>query len=78
MKPWIALSGDDDGRHYLLFPQSEDRADFNYDKVELFNTGKDTSGTMTIVDLDGDGFNEIVFAGFSAGTVYVYSYSECC
>ena len=30
-KPWIALSGDDDGIHYLLFPRSEDPADMEYE-----------------------------------------------
>ena len=30
-KPWIALSGDDDGVHYLLFPKSEDPENMEYD-----------------------------------------------
>jgi hypothetical protein len=31
-KPWIALSGDDDGVHYLLFPVSEDPENWEYDR----------------------------------------------
>jgi hypothetical protein len=30
-KPWIALSGDDDGVHYILYPTSEDPASWEYD-----------------------------------------------
>ena len=30
-KPWIALSGDDDGIHYILFPRSEDPASMEYE-----------------------------------------------
>ena len=29
-KPWIALSGDDDGIHYILFPKSEDPSNMEY------------------------------------------------
>ena len=30
-KPWIALSGDDDGIHYIMFPLSEDPTNWDYD-----------------------------------------------
>merc|ERR1712025_485803 len=30
-KPWIALSGDDDGVHYILSPKSENPDDMTYD-----------------------------------------------
>merc|ERR1711934_173535 len=53
-KPWIAISGDDEGVHYIMFPKSED-------------TKATTAGTMAVVDLDGDGFTEIVSAGYTAG-----------
>ena len=29
-KPWIALSGDDDGIHYILTPASEDLDNWEY------------------------------------------------
>jgi hypothetical protein len=48
MKPWIALGGDDDGCHYILFPQSEDREDFNYDLVKLMDSGKGLSTRVRI------------------------------
>ena len=40
MKPWISLSGDDDGKHYLLYPQSEDKEDWNYDIETIIDTGE--------------------------------------
>ena len=39
MKPWISLSGDDDGKHYVLYPSSEDRNDFTYEKHMIIETG---------------------------------------
>ena len=30
-KPWIAISGDDDGVHYIMFPKSEDPENWEYD-----------------------------------------------
>eukprot|EP00095_Tigriopus_kingsejongensis_P007119 maker-scaffold303_size215788-snap-gene-1.16 protein:Tk07119 transcript:maker-scaffold303_size215788-snap-gene-1.16-mRNA-1 annotation:"hypothetical protein DAPPUDRAFT_229131" len=70
MKPWIALSGDDDGNHYVLYPTSEARDDWTYEKHLLVATDKPTSGTMAVVDIDNDGYTEIIAAGYSAGTVY--------
>ena len=32
IKPWISLSGDDDGRHYILYPESEDKDNWTYIK----------------------------------------------
>jgi hypothetical protein len=40
----------------------------------MYFLGEDTSGTMAILDLDGDGFMELVSAGYSAGTVYVHTF----
>lgn len=34
-----------------------------------------TSGTMAIDDLDGDGYMEIISAGYTAGEVYVYTFA---
>ena len=88
------MSGDDDGRHYLLFPLSEERDNFEYERVELLNsgikvfliqnllhkisilnTGEQTCGTLAIADLDGDGYTDLMFAAWSEGEVYVFSYS---
>jgi len=73
-KPWIALSGDDDGVHYILSPVSESPDDMNYDIQVMVDTGATTAGTMAVTDLDGDGFTEIVSAGYTAGEVYVYTF----
>jgi hypothetical protein len=39
LKPWISLSGDDDGKHYVLYPTSEDKDDWTYDKNLIIETG---------------------------------------
>ena len=33
------------------------------------------TGTMAVVDLDGDGFTEIISAGYTAGEVYVFTFN---
>ena len=40
------------------------------------NIGADTSGTMAIADLDGDGIQELISAGYSADTVYVHTFKR--
>jgi len=74
-KPFIALSGDDDGVHYILYPKSEDPASMEYDMHVLLDTEETTAGTMAVADLDGDGFMEIISAGFTAGKVYVHTFA---
>jgi len=73
-KPYILVSGDDDGRHYVLEPNSEDPKDWTYTKHILVDTEKTTSGKFAAVDLDGDGYTEIIAAGYSAGQIYVFTY----
>ena len=41
----------------------------------MVDTEATTAGTMAVADLDGDGFTEIISAGYTEGMVYVYSFS---
>lgn len=41
----------------------------------MVDTEETTSGTMAIADLDGDGYTEIISAGYTAGKVYVYTFA---
>lgn len=75
-KPWIALSGDDDGIHYILFPKTEEKGNMEYDLRVLVDTGETTAGTMDVVDLDNDGFMEIIAAGYTKQEVYVFSFKQ--
>jgi len=74
-KPWIALSGDDDGVHYVMTPKSEDPDNMEYDIEVMIDTEQTTAGTMAVHDLDGDGYMEIVSAGYTAQEVYVYTFA---
>ena len=75
MKPWIALSGDDDGKFYVLVPTSEDPNVWDYDVQLILDTGDTTAGTMAVADLDGDGYTDIVAAGYSQGRIHVFTYA---
>merc|ERR1711992_361676 len=74
-KPWIAISGDDDGVHYIMFPKSEDPENWEYDIQVMVDTKATTAGTVAVVDLDGDGYTEIISAGYTAGEVYVFTFN---
>ncbi|KAA0195808.1 hypothetical protein HAZT_HAZT000173 [Hyalella azteca] len=74
-KPWILLSGDDDGRMYILYPDTEVRDDWTYRKNILVDTLDTTVGKMAHGDIDNDGYEEIIVAGYSAGQLYVYTYA---
>ena len=73
-KKWFMVSGDDDGHFYILRPTSEEPGVWTYDKVDLVNTGGITSGKMAIADIDNDGYNEVIAAGYSANRIFVYTY----
>ncbi|XP_049800731.1 uncharacterized protein LOC126235870 [Schistocerca nitens] len=75
-KPYILLSGDDDGNHYILTAVSQDANEWSYQKNIYLETGGTTTGKSVAVDLDGDGKTEIIAAAYSAGRVYVYSYGD--
>merc|ERR1711872_757936 len=46
-KPWIALSGDDDGIHYILYPVSEELDNWEYEIQVMVDTEATTTGTDT-------------------------------
>jgi len=74
-KPLILLSGDDDGNHYVLQATSADAEDWSYQRQTLVETGKTTAGQVTVADLDDDGYNELVLAGYTIGKLYVFTYA---
>nr|CAD7585671.1 unnamed protein product [Timema genevievae] len=74
-KPYILVAGDDNGKHYILSPTSNDADDWSYENNLLQDTSAATTGSAIAKDLDGDGYSEIVAAGYSAGQVYVFSYT---
>ena len=76
MKPWIALSGADDGRAYVLSPRSENSDDWTYDikTIADYGTGQIVSG-ITAADIDGDGFAELFVSVRAKNTIEVFTYS---
>ncbi|XP_043225248.1 uncharacterized protein LOC122383152 [Amphibalanus amphitrite] len=74
-KPLILLSGDDDGNQYILQPVSQDPSDWTYARQTLVETGGTTAGQVTADDIDGDGYTELITAGYTVGKVYVFTYA---
>ncbi|XP_013394503.1 uncharacterized protein LOC106161970 [Lingula anatina] len=73
-KPHILVCGDDDGRAYLLIPQSADPSNWKYSKEVFFDGGKETVGEIAIEDVDGDGFVEVFVPLYYKGEVIVFSF----
>ena len=75
-KPYIFLGGDDNGNHYILSPKDDnDKDNWDYNMKTLVATGGKTTGTMAIADIDGDGYTDIIAAGYTVGQVYVFTYA---
>jgi len=74
-KPWVMLSGDDDGCMYILYPDTEDRTDWTYQKQTLIDTQGYIAGKMATGDFDNDGYTDVLVAGYSTGKLYLYTYA---
>lgn len=75
-KPVIVLSGDDDGRAYVLKPSSTSHGDWTYDKETFLDVGQGTVGEIAIKDVDGDGYGEVFVPAYTQGYVYVYTFRK--
>ena len=43
--------------------------------MKIFVEGQ-TAGTMAIADIDGDGYMELIAAGYTSDTVYVQTFKQ--
>jgi len=46
-----------------------------YEKTVLVATNAQTAGKPTVGDFDGDGYTDLIVPGYSANTVYVFTYA---
>ena len=75
-KPWILLSGDDDGRSYYLQPDSEDPSDWSYTMTYFVDQGSgQIVGKPAAFDSNGDGFSEVFVPAWSAGEVKFFTFA---
>ena len=77
MKPFILMTGDDDGRVYVVKPLNDaDPSDWSYKADVLFEAVGNTIGDLTYADVDGDGVKEVFVPVFNAGQVHIVPYKD--
>jgi len=76
-KPWILLSGDDDGRLYYFTPLSEDPNNWEYsERRVLVDEGiENIIGRPSTADLDGDGYNEMFIPSYFANKIIMMTWA---
>lgn len=75
-RPDIILSGDDNGKLFMLRPKGSDTASpFTYIPYTLVDKSPGTVGEMAIGDLDADGYTDILLPCYTAGKVKILTYA---
>ena len=78
--PSLLISGDDDGYMYMADPTSVKNFSFEYDLSTIFvqtlvpiytPLTAPTIGQQSVVDINGDGCNEIIVPGYHAKNIYI-------
>jgi len=73
-KPWIFVSGGDDGRAYYLLPTSESPTDWLYQRVVVADLGPSvTVSGMAAADIEVDGYVEFFVSVYGQSAVNVYT-----
>nr|XP_039254886.1 uncharacterized protein LOC120331798 [Styela clava] len=74
-KPHIVVNGDDDGKLFLLKPDSEDPNDWSYTQSTILSTSdSEIVGTIAVGDVDGDGFIEFFIPNYRNQRIVVMTY----
>ena len=74
-KPYIMLSGDDDGKHYMLEPLSQSPTECSYENHVLLDTATQTRGKFAVADSTGEGYPELTPPGSTPGLIYDFPYA---
>lgn len=74
-KPYILVSGDDDGKGYILEPSSSRTDDWSYLSHKFVDVGKGTVGQFAFADVNADGYTDIVVPAYNDGTVSLYTFA---
>uniref|UniRef100_H2Z756 VCBS repeat-containing protein n=1 Tax=Ciona savignyi TaxID=51511 RepID=H2Z756_CIOSA len=74
-KPFIMVSGDDDGSAYVLTADSEEATNWSYTQTTIYK-GTGTVGGIGVQDVDGDGFTDIFIPAYTTKEIVVMTYAQ--
>jgi len=75
LKPWIMLSGGDDGRAYYLRPMLESSSDWSYELSIVSDQGpSQTVSGITGEDINGDGYTELFVSVNNRNVIEIYTF----
>lgn len=74
-KPWILVSGGDDGRAYYYMPTSEQANNWVYQRFTIADLGPNQEvSSVAVADIDGDGYAEIFISCHKQHRVLIYTF----
>jgi hypothetical protein len=75
-KPWILMSGDDEGTAYYFSPASESPASWEYAEHRILDVGDgNIVGKPVVADFDGDGWSDVFVPLWTAGLVRGFTFA---
>merc|ERR1739838_1043697 len=77
-KPYIFVSGDDDGNYFVESATSEDVNDWTYKQTLVYEQRSGTVGSFAIADVNGDGYNEVFLSVYQNQFIRVMTYAPQC
>ncbi|XP_002124593.3 uncharacterized protein LOC100177500 [Ciona intestinalis] len=76
VKPYVMVTGDDDGQGYVVTANTEDPDDWTYSSVTIYSDGRGTVGAIAVGDVDGDGATEVFLPLYEKRSVRVMTYLQ--
>ncbi|XP_064610023.1 uncharacterized protein LOC135473979 isoform X2 [Liolophura sinensis] len=72
-RPSIFLSGDDNGKAYILTPTSSEPNSWDYQMTTFLEVSSGPVGSIVSADVDGDNYKEVFVSAYEKGEINVFT-----